>query len=391
MARFAHMGDLHIGTSHLNPRAEDGRNQRLVDFENAALAAAEDAVSQNVDFCVVAGDLFDDTNLMPAALSGAVKFAEILRESDIEVIVIGGNHDEAEAIGRYSALQFLADHHGIRLYLDQTHVDIENVRLHLVSYRVLSRAQRGRGEILPFEFSDVKENLLVAHGYAPGDGVPDIPEGTDTEIPAEWLTDIRFKLKLLGHIHHLGEVAPDVFYSGSTERRNFGETGELPGYLIHEITSQGTSTTARILRDTEAGQARNVPRPMESAPLNAEGKTAFEVDREVRNIVESSRPGAMLRIVLDNVSDAIDSDMRKAWEKHHRDRGGFHFEASVHTRRVSELLAVDFAEPPEDLAKGIADFIESQEMTDDRAEVLTLVENVIVEARELVMTQESSS
>lgn len=392
MARIAHLADLHVGFSHLNAKAADGRNQRLVDFEQAALLAADEVVRLEPDLAVVAGDFFHETNLYPAALSGAVQFCERLAAAGIPLIVIGGNHDEAESQGRYNSLRFLADHHNVQLHLDQGHLDIADVRLHLVSYRVLSRAQRGRGDLEAFEFSSTGPNVLVAHGYAPGIGVPEIPEGTETLIPPEWLVDPRFSLCLLGHIHHHGEIADHVFYAGSTERRNFGEHAERPGFYIHEVSGDGqTSSQSIYIDEIAAERGISLPRPMLNYELDTAELTVEEASEQVEKWIDEAPEGSMLRVVLYNVSAELDrSQARMDWERRHLKRGGFYFEASVQTRRVSELLDVKFEEPPADVAKGLLDFIARQrhESEEDRRFVTELASEVISEARERVMTAE---
>lgn len=394
MARVAHFADLHLGFSHLRGRAEDGRNQRMVDFERAALLAADAAIAAGVDAAVVAGDTSHETNLYPAAMDSVADFCERFKQAGIPLIVIGGNHDEAEGLGRYNTLLYMAKHHGVKLFLEQSHVDVAGVRLHLVSYRVLSRAQRGRGELAAFEFSSELPNILVTHGYAPGIGVPVIPEGTETLIPDAWLTDPRFRLCLLGHIHHHGEIADHVFYAGSTERRNFGEASERPGFYIHEVAADGSTTSTSLFIDEIAEErgAELTPRPMLNHELDTAKMTLEDVSRTVNRWIDESPEGSMMRVVLCNVSAELDrSQARREWERRHLERGGFYFEASVQTRRVSELLDVTFAEPPADLEKGLLDFVASQQHAseDEKEEVLALAGEVIAEARERVYsTQE---
>jgi DNA repair exonuclease SbcCD nuclease subunit len=390
MPRIAHLSDLHIGFSHLNYRDQSGRNQRQVDFERAALAAADHLVGAEPDIAVVAGDLLHETNMYPAAMTGAVSFCERLREAGIPLVAIGGNHDEAESPGRYNGLRFLAAHTGLDLHLDQSHLDIAGVRLHLVSFRVLSRAQGGRGELEPFQFSEDVPNVLVAHGYAPGEGVPEIPEGMETEIPLEWLLDPRFSLSLLGHIHHHGQIMPSVFYAGSTERRNFGEASERPGFWIHELDGGALRGSESVFIDELAS---DLPRPMIDRDIDTSGLTVRELDEEVLNIFdEIEAEGAMLRIALHNVNAELDrSRSQSSWEREFRRRGGFHFEATVRTRRVEELLSIEFAPKPADVAKGFLDFMAEQEFGDaeERKELLGVAGQVMSEARDRLIEQES--
>ena len=55
-------------------------------------------------------------------------------------------------------------------------------------------------------------------------------------INLEWLKDAD--LVLLGHIHDRGKVGNNAYYSGSVYQKNFGETAEGHGCLIHFKTDK---------------------------------------------------------------------------------------------------------------------------------------------------------
>lgn len=393
MSLIAHLADLHIGYAHMTQRADDGRNQRMVDFERAALLAAERVVAARPDAAVIAGDLLHETQLYPSALTGAAAFCRRFTEAGIPLIAIGGNHDEAEGAGRYNALRYLAERHGLELHLEQGTRDVAGVRLHLVSFRVISRALSGRGEISPFEFSREDPNVLVAHGYAPGEGVPEVPPDRDVRIPEEWLTDPRFACVMLGHIHHHTRLReePPVFYSGSTERRNFGEAGERPGFWLHRFEDGKLAESEPVFID-ELGDG-SLPRPMTDERVDTRDMTFDELNARVRELISRAPAGAMMRVVLDNVSEEIDRQKAKAsWEREFRERGGFSFEAVPRTRQITELLDVKFGRPPVDVGQGLLDFIAEQtsDLPEQEAvEIRSLAAGLVSEAREAVLAQDA--
>jgi DNA repair exonuclease SbcCD nuclease subunit len=386
---IAHLADLHIGYSHLNQRTSSGQNARQADFARAALVCADKIVETKPDLAIIAGDFLHETNLYPAAMRAAVEFCRRLERASIPLIAIGGNHDEAEAEGRYNALKFLAEQEALDLYLDQDYLDIAGVRLHLVSYRVLSRAERGRLEIKPFTYSDDLPNILVAHGYTPGQGVPEIPIAQETTIPEDWLTNPRFEAALLGHVHHHGEVKEKVFYAGAVERRNFGEVGERPGFWLHEV-SKGNILSESVYVDDLGTDL--VPRPMYQFELDTDKMTSQQVNTRVLKVIEEPKnKGAMLRVVLQNVSAELDrSRARVQWERAFRKVGGFSFEAVTQTRRITELMDIEFSAPPADITKGFLDFLDLQQFGDpeEKANIQSLAEEVMAEAREKVISQD---
>jgi exonuclease SbcD len=380
--RIAHLADIHLGHRHLNQTTPDGQNQRQADFEQAALAVARHLRDEiKPDVVIIAGDLLNETNLSVRALSGAAQFLEILK--DQRVIAIGGNHDEAESPGRYNGLTYLSEHNGLELYLDRTHIDIDSARFHLVSYRNLSRAQRKNNILDDFEFNQDKSNILVAHGYAPGNGVPQIPE--EMFVPEEWIDDPRFDLVLLGHIHTHAQIRDTkaVFYSGSTERRNFGEARERPGFWLHNI-DEGSISSESIYIDQLSDR---LPRPMLEAVIDTKGMTAQEVDVCVQKLFDDlDLEGAMLRVLLQNVSAEVDrSRAREVWRRKFRALGGFHFEAVTQTRHIRELLDIEFAAPPIDVAGALREFLDKQQYQDDeeKARIIELADTTYAEAQEL--------
>ncbi|MEM7826799.1 MAG: DNA repair exonuclease [Candidatus Aenigmatarchaeota archaeon] len=85
MIKFAHIADVHLGAF----RDLTLREMNL----NAFLKAMDKCIEEDVDFIIVAGDLFD--NHMPDAkiLSKAVKKMREVKDRGIEIYVIYGSHD----------------------------------------------------------------------------------------------------------------------------------------------------------------------------------------------------------------------------------------------------------------------------------------------------------
>jgi DNA repair exonuclease SbcCD nuclease subunit len=63
--------------------------------------------------------------------------------------------------------------------------------------------------------------------------------GYDIEMSADQLALADPDLWCLGHIHHAQEVAPNVFYSGSIYRVDFGERESDKGFYVHDLTADG--------------------------------------------------------------------------------------------------------------------------------------------------------
>lgn len=100
--RFLHIADIHLGYQQYNSR------ERFNDFGRAFLHVVEQARKQQVDFVLLAGDLFEKRTVDPLAMRQAVEGLQQLRDAQIPIIAVEGNHERAHYRDQYSWLEFLA-------------------------------------------------------------------------------------------------------------------------------------------------------------------------------------------------------------------------------------------------------------------------------------------
>jgi len=100
-ASFIHIADTHLGYEQYGVR------ERFNDFSRAFWDIADDAVNRNVDFVVVAGDLFNKRAIDAQTLIHATEGLKRLKAKQIPVIAIEGNHDRSYYRDGVSWLQFL--------------------------------------------------------------------------------------------------------------------------------------------------------------------------------------------------------------------------------------------------------------------------------------------
>lgn len=103
MPRFLHLADVHLGFDRYDNK------ERTKDFYLAFQDALEKyAIAEQVDFVIIAGDLFEHRNLQPHILNQAQLCLQLLKESKIPVLAIEGNHDNRPYGTRTSWLRYLA-------------------------------------------------------------------------------------------------------------------------------------------------------------------------------------------------------------------------------------------------------------------------------------------
>src|SRR5215472_11803264 len=100
-ASFIHLADTHLGNEQYGVR------ERFNDFSRAFWDITRDAVNRQIDFLVIAGDLFNKRAIDAQTLIHAIEGLKALKEQGIPVIAIEGNHDRSYYREGISWLQFL--------------------------------------------------------------------------------------------------------------------------------------------------------------------------------------------------------------------------------------------------------------------------------------------
>ncbi|MGH9944357.1 MAG: metallophosphoesterase family protein [Pyrinomonadaceae bacterium] len=101
--KFLHIADIHLGCRRYN------LDERMKDFARAWIdVIAQHAVPNKVDFVLIAGDFFNARKVEPEAMNHAIAGLDMLREADIPVVAIEGNHDQRDAVSNYSWMRSLS-------------------------------------------------------------------------------------------------------------------------------------------------------------------------------------------------------------------------------------------------------------------------------------------
>ncbi|GAB3684144.1 hypothetical protein GCM10028857_12740 [Salinarchaeum chitinilyticum] len=251
MTRVLHTGDTHVGYQQYH----DPRRRR--DFLKGFEAVIEDAIADDVDAVVHAGDLFHDRRPDLQDLQGVVAALRELRAAEIPFLAIVGNH-EAKRSGQW--LDLFADIDLAERLDDEPRVvggtDADGGADALALYG-LDHVPESEREDLDYEFADPSESpdasdatptALVAHGlFGPFD-----PAEWDTEHVLESAT-VDFDAMLLGDNHIPGKQQVDdtwVTYPGSTERASASERADR-GYNLVTVEDGELRITRRTLETRE--------------------------------------------------------------------------------------------------------------------------------------------
>jgi DNA repair protein SbcD/Mre11 len=244
---FIHAADLHldspmVGLKHL-PATILSRVRESTFAALERLTAA--AIQQNVDFVILAGDLYDGEDRSLRAQSRFRNEMQKLSQNDIPVYVIHGNHDHLN--GSWVQLDMPANVHifGSDVEMKVFHTKRgETVHLYGFSYlqrHILDKRVDAYQKQGPADF-----HIGILHGNEAG--------GTDHDNYAPFtikdLYEKQFDYWALGHIHKQKILSehPPIIYPGNLQGRNKKETG-IKG--CYHVTLSEFETTKKFIETSD--------------------------------------------------------------------------------------------------------------------------------------------
>ncbi|EMA34090.1 DNA double-strand break repair protein Mre11 [Halobiforma nitratireducens] len=332
MTRVIHTGDTHIGYQQYNAP------ERRRDFLEAFEAVIEDAIADDVDAVIHAGDLFHDRRPTLVDLQGTVDVLRRLADADIEFLAVVGNHE-----GKRDAqwLDLFAD-----LGL-ATRLGTEPELVGDVAVYGLDFVPRSRREDLEYHFAAppaaAEYVTLVSHGLFE----PFAHADWDTErLLAE--STVEFDAVLLGDNHHPDTAELNdtwVTYCGSTERASASER-EDRGYNLVTFDVDEDDRGVGISR-------RGLP-TREFVFVDIELEAGEGIDRVQERVRQHDLTDAVVIVTIEGEGTPITP---AAIEELAIDRGAL--VARVNDRRElpdeDEEVSVSFADPDEAVRERIRD------------------------------------
>lgn len=240
--RFLHAADLHLD-SPLRGLGADAPATRIRQATRDALRNLVDlAIHEQVDFVVVAGDLYDgDWPDFRTGQALVAAFARLTR-AGIRIVAIRGNHDAESVLTR-------------SLRLPEGATLLRADRPDTVDWPELSVALHGQS----FETRDVQQNLAQSYP-APAPGRFNIGvlhtaatgrPGHDSYAPCtvEQLASHGYDYWALGHIHAREELLQDpwIVFPGNLQGRHANERGPKGASLVTVRHGRVTGVEHRVL------------------------------------------------------------------------------------------------------------------------------------------------
>ncbi|SJZ37817.1 metallophosphoesterase family protein [Selenihalanaerobacter shriftii] len=249
MFKFIHTADLHLGSPFKGiENVSEELQQRLYDSTYQAFKNVVDlALAEEVDFILIAGDLYDVADKNIRAQVFCQRELSRLADKGIHTFIVHGNHDHCS--GWRAELTWSEEVH----FFNAGQVDnipfskegIEVAKIHGISY-----PQQNVNDNY-FKKFKVRDESLYQIGvlHTNVDGKNDYQNYAPCRLND--LVRSNFDYWALGHIHQkniLNEIQPTIIYPGNIQGRHPKETGSKGCYVV-EVSDNGKTEYEFISTD----------------------------------------------------------------------------------------------------------------------------------------------
>jgi DNA repair exonuclease SbcCD nuclease subunit len=356
--KFLHISDVHLGCT----RYQLPESPR--DFFDAWVDVLKKyAVAEKVDFVLMCGDFFHKRSVPPETMNYAVAGLGLLKDNNIPVVTIEGNHDQKHTDTPYSWLRSLANWNLVHL-LEPTNVDGR------ITYEPWD-SELGRGGFIdigrarifgshwygasanwaiPMLTAAIKENrregafhILMLHTDVEGHQTHPIPA-----LSIAALSELKSVTDYvgLGHTHMHFEIDNWAFNPGSIEVTNIAEARETRGAFLVEI-GENNEVSAKHITDYRQ-------RPFQRLSVDVTNRerpedvteAALDKIRTSARVAEEGEPAPIIEIGLHGQLGFPNSELETAKIRDEAKKltGALHIRLKNNTVPADYAVAVDVAE-----------------------------------------------
>ncbi len=257
MIRLVHVSDFHLGVRFkqlIGVDVESFVNNRIL---NNIGYSVDYAIENNADLYLVTGDIFNKLYQSLEYSHRLIDHLLKLVDNNVSVLLIAGNHDVPRTRGVHNALYLVNKLGGGIRFIEipcekPIEFSLDGAKLGVVPLPyvyIYSRASNKIGKYIRDmldKMGRVDYKVLAAHLDVSGAKYSDM----DLFIRSFYMLPYRvnpdilypnsFNYVALGHIHISQAIPgyPNMWYSGSINRVNFGEASEPKGFLQVDIDGE---------------------------------------------------------------------------------------------------------------------------------------------------------
>lgn len=225
-ARFLHTADWQLGKRFRFVPGDAGamlREQRLKTIERIGRIAVE----QSVDFCCVAGDIFEMNTVEDTTLRRTL---HILAGIDVPWLLLPGNHDPALAESVWTRMERIGVPANVHLLTTFEPFLLEQLRIAVLPAPLRARHE-SRDVTAAFNTMQTPEGWIRI-GLGHGSVEHRLPDGAETHNPIsdQRADEAQLDFLALGDWHGAMQIAPRTWYAGTPEPDRFRDNE--PGQVL---------------------------------------------------------------------------------------------------------------------------------------------------------------
>jgi DNA repair exonuclease SbcCD nuclease subunit len=233
--KFIHTADIHLAKQlSYNSSARNDLNELFLEAGKRAFKnLVELSIKEDVDFILIAGDLYDREARSIKASHFFLKQSQYLNQKGIEIFIISGNHDPAGV--EKEVFELPANVH----YFSSEEVEIfEYQKKGRLAARIIGQSYRQKFESRTmYNFYTAPDqsvfNIGLLHTALTKDNNRYVPVNK-----GELLTKKEIDYWALGHLHQYQQinVKPAIYFPGTLQAHNISELG-TKGAILVEVDS----------------------------------------------------------------------------------------------------------------------------------------------------------
>ena len=365
--RIVHLSDLHLGYRQYHRQTPGGINQREADVASVFRDVTGKIIELAPDIVLFAGDIFHAVRPPNAAIVQAFQQFSRLTSAlpHAIIVVVAGNHDTPRSAETGSILRLFR---ALGLHV----VDAEPKRLDFPDrgLSILAVPDVPGVEITFDTDPAAAYNVLVMHGELPGVFGVDMgySEPAAVQVAPEDLHIDRWSYVALGHHHVFGQLAPHACYSGSIEYTSVNLWGDLRRQKELKLPDKCFVEYDLVTKKRTIHKITPARALIDLPPINAVGKTAADVDAEVRMHVERIKGGIdhkIVRQIVQNIPRHIARELdHKALREYRLKALHFHLD----TRKPELMRSLSIGGTPDrrpSLRELVRDYLYSRPLPPD--------------------------
>ncbi|MGX7388250.1 exonuclease [Carnobacterium divergens] len=305
MVQFIHGADLHLDSPFIGLKTlPDFLWEKIYQSTFTALTnLVNHAIDKQVDFVMLAGDIYDSDDRSVKAQAFLKAEMERLNQAEIPVFICHGNHDYIENSGLHLKMP-----ENVELFSETvetkwlTTKNGERIAVSSFSYNSRWMTKRMITEY-PKKHETADFHIGMLHGFSEG---LETSHGHYAPFTINELKSKGYDYWALGHIHtrQVLEIQPPILYAGNTQGRSSKETG-IKGCELVTLTLGDSSIETLETQDIQ----------WETLEISlAKRSTLDDVYRKIKETIEikeGSQKNYLLTIELVDTKDLLPNVLKK--------------------------------------------------------------------------------